>query len=72
MAASVIGAFYYLKFVKVMFFDEPVDRATKGASAAQWAILVVCTVLISPLGWFLTGALEAMTDTAAAGLFAGV
>jgi NADH-quinone oxidoreductase subunit N len=23
IAASVIGAFYYLKFVKVMFFDEP-------------------------------------------------
>ncbi|MBD58780.1 MAG: NADH-quinone oxidoreductase subunit NuoN [Citromicrobium sp.] len=72
MAASVIGAFYYLKFVKVMFFDDAVDRATKGASAAQWAILGICTLLISPLGWFLTRGLELMTDTAAAGLFAAI
>jgi len=72
IAASVIGAFYYIKFVKVMFFDEAVDRATKGATTAQWAILAICTVLISPLGWFLTRGLEIMTDTAAAGLFAAV
>src|SRR5690606_33964964 len=26
IAASVIGAFYYLKFIKVMFFDEAADR----------------------------------------------
>ena len=72
IAASVIGAFYYIKFVKVMFFDEAVDRATKSASPAQWAILAICTVLISPLGWFLTRGLELATDTAAAGLFASV
>lgn len=26
--ASVVGAFYYLRVVKLMYFDEPVDRAT--------------------------------------------
>lgn len=35
-AASVIGAFYYLKVVKVVYFDEPADvvqeRATSGTS----------------------------------------
>src|SRR5690606_35332104 len=25
IAASVIGAFYYIKIVKIMFFDEPAD-----------------------------------------------
>ena len=72
IAASVIGAFYYIKFVKVMYFDEPVGRATKGGSAAHWAILIICTLLISPLGFLLTRGLQAMTDTAAAGLFPGV
>ncbi|MBB3032800.1 NADH-quinone oxidoreductase subunit NuoN [Alteriqipengyuania lutimaris] len=72
IAASVIGAFYYIKFVKVMFFDEAVDRATQRGSGAQWAVLGICTLLISPLGWFLSRGLELMTDTAAAGLFAGV
>ena len=72
IAASVIGAFYYIKFVKVMFFDEEVGRATKSASTAQWAILGLCTLLISPLGWFLTRGLEIMTDSAAAGLFAAI
>lgn len=72
IAASVIGAFYYIKFVKVMFFDEAVDRVTKSATASQWAILGICTILVSPIGWFLTLGLEAMTTTAAAGLFAGV
>ena len=70
IAASVIGAFYYIKFVKVMYFDEPVGRATMGGSAAQWAVLGICTLLISPLGFLLTRWLEIMTDTAAAGLFA--
>ncbi|MEL7682803.1 NADH-quinone oxidoreductase subunit NuoN [Citromicrobium bathyomarinum] len=72
IAASVIGAFYYIKFVKVMYFEEPVGRATKGGSAAHWAILIICTLLISPLGFLLTRGLQAMTDTAAAGLFPGV
>ena len=28
IAASVIGAFYYLKIVKIMYFDEPADVVT--------------------------------------------
>ncbi|GAB5347482.1 NADH-quinone oxidoreductase subunit NuoN [Alteriqipengyuania sp. 357] len=72
IAASVIGAFYYLKVVKVMYFDEPAGRATKSGTASQWAILALCALLISPLGLLLTRGLEMMTDTAAAGLFAGV
>ena len=55
-----------------MYFEEPVGRATKGGSAAHWAILIICTLLISPLGFLLTRGLQAMTDTAAAGLFPGV
>ncbi len=71
IAASVIGAFYYIKFVKVMFFDDPVDRATGKADTASWAILLGSAVLVSPLGFALTVWLGDQADTAAASLFLG-
>ena len=71
IAASVIGAFYYIKFVKVMFFDDPVDRATHEAEPATWAILVGSTLLVSPLAFLLTPWLGNQADTAAAALFLG-
>jgi NADH-quinone oxidoreductase subunit N len=73
VAASVIGAFYYIKIVKVMFFDEPAPGAVgvmeHESDSAHWALLALCTVLISPLGFFATGWLGALTDQAAAALF---
>ena len=73
VAASVIGAFYSIKIVKIMFFDEPGERrspAIEGESdSAHWALLAFCTVLISPLGFLSTGWLGALADQAAAALF---
>jgi NADH-quinone oxidoreductase subunit N len=69
IAASVIGAFYYIKFVKVMFFDEPADRIKGAGDPAHWTILFVATVLISPLGYLLTKWLGTLTDSAASALF---
>ena len=71
IAASVIGAFYYLKFVKVMFFDEPADEHEERVSspAGHWAVLLVSVVLISPLGYLITPVLMPLADRAAAALF---
>lgn len=69
IAASVIGAFYYLKFVKVMFFDEPAGEAEKQSPAGHWAVLGICMVIVSPLGYLLTPWLGAVADRAAAALF---
>lgn len=69
IAASVIGAFYYIKFIKVMFFDEAADRIRGASDTAHWAILLIATVLISPLGYFVTRWLGTLTDSAAAALF---
>ena len=71
IAASVIGAFYYIKFIKVMFFDEPVDRATGKATPASWAILIGSAILVSPLAFLLARWLGNQADTAAASLFLG-
>jgi NADH-quinone oxidoreductase subunit N len=35
---SLIGAFYYLRIVKLMYFDEPVVPASDGVGAARWLL----------------------------------
>jgi NADH-quinone oxidoreductase subunit N len=36
--ASVVGAFYYLRVVKIMFFDEPADKFTQAEPAVRWVM----------------------------------
>jgi NADH-quinone oxidoreductase subunit N len=48
---ALIGAFYYLRVVKVMYFDEPsVDRVVNGVSSAPAAVLTVNVGLLLLLG----------------------
>ncbi|MBV1687094.1 NADH-quinone oxidoreductase subunit NuoN [Novosphingobium sp. G106] len=72
IAASVIGAFYYLKIVKVMYFDEPTGIAVGRSDWAHQAILGVMALFISPLGYLLTKWLGGLADTAATALFHAV
>ncbi len=69
IAASVIGAYYYIKIVKVMFFDAPADVVRSRGGSANWAVLAISALVISPLGFFITGWLTALADGAAASLF---
>ncbi len=69
IAASVIGAFYYIKFVKVMFFDVPAGVVTGKSGAAHWALLGLTALIVSPLGYLLTPSLTDLADKAAASLF---
>ncbi len=71
IAASVIGAFYYIKVVKVICFDAPVGLATGKSGAAHWVLLILTTAIISPLGYLLTPSLTDLADKAAAALFMG-
>ena len=72
IAASVIGAFYYLKVVKVMYFDEPAEKVTGRSDLAHNVLLFATSLFISPLGYLLTKWLGALSDTAAAALFHAV
>lgn len=69
IAASVIGAFYYIKFVKVMFFDEPAGVVTGKSGAGHWALLCLTALIVSPLGYLLTPSLTDLAGKAAASLF---
>ncbi len=69
IAASVIGAFYYLKVCKIIMFDEPAGEVGGESSMANWTILLICSLVISPLGWILTSPLIALANRAANFLF---
>jgi len=47
---SVIGAFYYLRIVKLMYFDDPVDRARIEAPGDARALLSVNGLALLVLG----------------------
>jgi len=69
IAASVIGAFYYLKVVKVMYFDEPAGKVTGQGDPVHTVLLVATGLVLSPLGYLLTKWLGALSGSAAAALF---
>ncbi|OYU35829.1 NADH-quinone oxidoreductase subunit NuoN [Novosphingobium sp. PASSN1] len=69
IAASVIGAFYYIKVVKVMYFDEAADVVRGQSDLAQRVLLFVSVVAISPLGYLVTKPLGVLAGHAAAALF---
>ncbi len=69
IAASVIGAFYYLKVVKVMYFDDDVGKVTGAGDTPHFALLAAASLFISPLGYLATPWLGGLADGAAAALF---
>jgi NADH-quinone oxidoreductase subunit N len=52
---SLIGAFYYLRAVKVMYFDEPITASSVVASADVRVVLTINGALILLLGLFPSG-----------------
>jgi NADH-quinone oxidoreductase subunit N len=48
--ASLVGAFYYLRLIKVMYFDAPVQTAPIEAPLATRAVLTVNGALVLVLG----------------------
>ncbi|BAI96170.1 NADH-quinone oxidoreductase subunit N [Sphingobium sp. TA15] len=68
IAMSVIGAFYYLKIIKTMYFDEPAAPYEARGGAVENVILTACAVVII-FGYFLNPVLDKASAAAAASLF---
>src|SRR6202522_1873481 len=47
---SVVGAFFYLRIVKLMYFDEPTESPSIGGSVLMRAVLSVNALLVFGLG----------------------
>jgi len=60
---SVVGAFYYLRIVKLMYFDEPTDHTQIGGSTLMRAVLSANVLLVFVLG-VIPGALIALCQRA--------
>ncbi|GHH10603.1 NADH-quinone oxidoreductase subunit N 1 [Sphingomonas glacialis] len=67
--ASVIGAYYYLRVIKVMYFDEPAEAYSGRATPVESAVIAVSAVFVSPVGWLLLAPLGVATMFAAKALF---
>jgi len=65
--ASLIGAFYYLRVVKVMYFDEPEHEFVISGSGFAKALLSLNAILVLIIGMFpatlMTMCLDAMRRT---------
>ena len=66
---TVVGAYYYLKIIKVMYLDEPAPPYAPVREPVQGALVLLAALVVSPLGYLLIGPLGALTDRAAGALF---
>jgi NADH-quinone oxidoreductase subunit N len=69
IATSVIGAYYYLRIIKIMYFDDPAPAFERKGFGVESLLILAAALFVSPLGWFLIGPLDAISRTAARALF---
>jgi NADH-quinone oxidoreductase subunit N len=55
---SLVGAFYYLRIVKVMYFDEPITATPPVASTEVRTVLALNGALVILLGLFPSGLMQ--------------
>ena len=60
--ASLIGAFYYLRVVKVMYFDEPSHEVTVSGSGFAKGLLSLNTILVLLIGIIPAGLMSVCLD----------
>lgn len=66
--ASVVSAFYYLRIIKVMYFDTPRGSFSPYGDIATSSILAVSAVLCSPVSFFYIAPLLNAAEVAAKSL----
>jgi NADH-quinone oxidoreductase subunit N len=69
IVASVIGAYYYLRVVKTMYFDAPADAFAGKPGAIEGGLIVLSAAFVSPIGYLLIPTIGAWSLTAARALF---
>jgi NADH-quinone oxidoreductase subunit N len=69
IATSVIGAYYYLKIIKIMYFDEPAPAYAPTRDLPQTALIALAAIIVSPVGMLLLEPLGTLSRNAASSLF---
>jgi NADH-quinone oxidoreductase subunit N len=65
---TVVGAYYYLRVVKILYFDEPAEPYLRVRRPVEGALMFVAAIIVSPIGYLLIGPLGTLTNRAAASL----
>jgi NADH-quinone oxidoreductase subunit N len=71
IATSVIGAYYYLKIVKTMYFDDPAPAFARTRDVPETVLIAACALFVSPVGYLAIPLLDPLTVNAAGALFDG-
>ena len=66
---AVIGAYYYLKIVKIMYLDEAAAPYARLRQPVEGALIALAAIAVSPLGYLLIGPLQSWSDRAAGAIF---
>ncbi|HKR24684.1 MAG TPA: NADH-quinone oxidoreductase subunit N, partial [Allosphingosinicella sp.] len=69
IATSVIGAYYYIMIVKLIYFDEPAPAFAETREPVGAAMILACALAVSPLGYLAIPWLGAAANNAAQALF---
>jgi NADH-quinone oxidoreductase subunit N len=69
IATSVIGAYYYLKIIKTMYFDDPAPGYERSGMGVEGALILAAALFVSPLGYFSIPYIDRAAQNAAGALF---
>jgi NADH-quinone oxidoreductase subunit N len=69
IVGTVVGAYYYLKIVKIMYFDPQGAPFAKANAPVETVLIALAAIIVSPLGYLLIGPLGTLTGNAASALF---
>ncbi len=66
---AVVGAYYYLRVVKIMYMDAPAAPYARVRAPVEGLVMLAAALIVSPIGYLLIGPLSALADRAAGSLF---
>ncbi len=69
IVGTVIGAYYYLKIVKIMYIDDAAEPFARVREPVQGTLIFLAALAVSPLGYLLIGPLGSWADRAAGSIF---
>jgi len=69
IVGTVVGAYYYLRIVKIMYFDEVPSPIVRTRQPVEGVLILLAALLVSPLGYLLIGPLGRLADRAAGSIF---
>ncbi|MCA1653176.1 MAG: NADH-quinone oxidoreductase subunit NuoN [Sphingomicrobium sp.] len=66
---TVVGGYYYLRVVKILYFDAPTATLRHVKAPLEGALILLAALFVSPLGYLLIGPIGRLTGNAASSLF---